>query len=119
MAVIRISSCDEFNMKVLCCKHFSKDVVKEGVVNSDDFIIVYFFAEWCGPCKLFKKIYEEVAKEQKDVSLYMLDIDALPTIAAEYGVMSIPTIIGFKNGQEQVRQVGVPSDLAAWIDSNK
>lgn len=87
--------------------------------QQDKLCLVYFFAQWCGPCKVFKSEYERVAEVFKEVAMFKIDIDLLPKIAADYGVMSIPTIIAFVNGQEKDRSVGIPADFENWITSNK
>ena len=72
------------------------------------YTIVDFYATWCGPCKMFGPIFEEVSKE-KDVNFVKLDGDNFSDIAREYGVMSIPTIIVFRDGKEVKRFTGFMS----------
>jgi len=69
--------------------------------------LVDFWAEWCGPCKMAGPVIEELAAEYLGrVTVAKLDVDAEPEIASKYGVMSIPTVILFKDGAEVDRQVG-------------
>lgn len=69
--------------------------------------LVDFWAEWCGPCKMAAPVIDELAEEYKGkVTVAKLDVDADPEIAGQYGVMSIPTVILFKDGTEVGRQVG-------------
>lgn len=70
-------------------------------------VMVDFWAEWCGPCKMAGPVIEELSEEFKDkIMIAKLDVDAEPEIAGKYGVMSIPTVIVFKDGKEVARQVG-------------
>jgi len=74
----------------------------------EDAAVVDFYATWCGPCKMFGPIFEEVSNE-KNINFIKLDVDKYPDIARQYGVMTIPTIILFKNGQELKRYTGFMS----------
>lgn len=77
------------------------------VIQSQSPVIVDFWAVWCVPCRMISPILEEVAREQKgNVIVAKVNVDENPSIAAEYGIMSIPTIIRFKNGNETSRVVG-------------
>ena len=78
-------------------KDFNKLIEKSAVVD--------FYATWCGPCKMFGPVFEEVSKEN-NMNFIKLDVDKAPDIAREYGVMTIPTIILFKNGEEVKRHTG-------------
>ena len=78
-----------------------KEIVKEGLT------IVDFFATWCGPCKMLAPIFESLSKEMSDkVDFAKIDIDRSLEIAQEYKVVSVPTMIIFKNGKEVQRMVG-------------
>ena len=70
-------------------------------------VVVDFWAEWCGPCKMIAPILEEIADEQAgSLAIAKLNVDDNPDIARRFGVMSIPTMIVFKDGQEAARIVG-------------
>ncbi len=77
------------------------------VLKSDKPVFVDFFAEWCGPCKAAAPIVDELAEEYKDkVVIGKLDVDSNQATAGKYGVMSIPTVIMFKGGEEVERMSG-------------
>lgn len=76
------------------------------VLQSDKPVLVDFFATWCGPCKMLAPVMEELAAEISDTKIVKLDIDQSPEIAAEYGVMSIPTLILFRDGKPVKQTLG-------------
>ena len=83
------------------------DATFESAISGDKAVIVDFWAEWCGPCKMVEPILEEIAGEYSDkLVLAKLNIDENPQSAADYGVMSIPTMIVFQNGQKAKTIVG-------------
>ena len=84
-----------------------KNEFEEKVLKSDKVVIVDFYATWCGPCKVMSTIIDEVAKEAKDFIVYKLDVDDADDLAREYGIMSIPCVISFKDGKELKRSVGL------------
>jgi thioredoxin 1 len=77
------------------------------VLKSDKPVMVDFYADWCGPCRIAAPIIEELSESNAD-KMYVgkLDVDANQQIAAEFGVMSIPTVIMFKDGKEVDRKIG-------------
>jgi thioredoxin 1 len=78
----------------------------ETVVASDKPVVVDFWAEWCGPCKMIAPILGEIASEQPTITIAKLNVDENPDIAMRYNVMSIPTLLVFKNGEVAKRLVG-------------
>ncbi len=91
----------------MAATHFSDADFEEKVLKSQLPVLVDFFAEWCGPCRMAAPIIDELAETNKDkVLIGKIDVDANTATAAKYGVQSIPTIIMFKNGKEVERKVG-------------
>lgn len=79
------------------------------VIKNPTPVFVEFFAVWCGPCQTAAPVIEEIAAlYQGKIKVGKIDVDQSPVSAQKYGVMSIPTVIIFKNGQEAKRQVGFP-----------
>ena len=81
---------------------------EEEVVKSEKPVLIDFYADWCGPCNAMAPVIEELAKElEGKVKVGKINVDENPDIAVEYNVMSIPTLIVFKNGKEEKRLVGL------------
>lgn len=87
----------------------TKDNFDEEVLNSDKTVLVDFWAGWCGPCKMLGPVVDMVAEELTDIKVCKVDIDENPDLAFVYKVVSIPTLIVFKNGTIANRSVGVIS----------
>jgi len=89
-------------------KHINEKTFDETVKNSKNVLLIDFFATWCGPCKMLSPILETVQDEIKDEATIMkLDIDENLEVAKKFGVMSVPTMIIFKNGEEVGRLIGL------------
>lgn len=87
--------------------HFTDDTFDEKVLQSDKPVMVDFFAEWCGPCKMAAPIIDELSEKYADtVVIGKIDVDENSQSAMQFGVMSIPTVILFKDGKEVARKVG-------------
>ena len=80
------------------------------VLNSDKPVLVDFWAQWCGPCRMLGPIIEEIANDYEGkVKVGKLNVDEQPTLASKYGIASIPTVIVFKNGKPEKTLVGLRS----------
>ncbi len=85
----------------------NEDNFENEIINSGKTCLVDFFATWCGPCKMMAPVIDEIAAENPDVKVGKVDVDEAEEIAANYGIMSIPTLIVFKNGEPVKTFVGV------------
>jgi thioredoxin 1 len=79
---------------------------KEEVLESDKKVLVDFWAPWCGPCRMVSPIVEEIAEENAAIKVAKINIDEQPQLASQYGVMSIPTLMVFENGDIADKAVG-------------
>lgn len=94
---------------------------EEEVLNSDVPVLIDYWAEWCGPCKMIAPVLEELAAEYGDkIKIAKLNIDENPETPPKYGIRGIPTLMLFKGGNVEATKVGAvsKSQLAEFIDSN-
>ncbi len=100
--------------------HVSDDTFENDVLNSDVPVLVDYWAEWCGPCKVIAPVLEEIASEYDGkMRICKLDIDENEATPPKYGIRGIPTLMLFKNGQVEATKVGAvsKSQLTAFLDS--
>jgi thioredoxin 1 len=102
-------------------KHVSDSTFDAEVIQSATPVLVDYWAEWCGPCKMIAPALEDVAKAYSGrLTVAKLDIDANPATTSKYGIRGIPTLLLFKGGQVAAQKVGAlsKSQLTAFVDSN-
>ncbi|GAB3711540.1 thioredoxin [Mariniluteicoccus flavus] len=90
-------------------------------IKDNDFVLIDFWAEWCGPCKRFSPVFEKVSEKHPDVVFAKLDTDANQQIAGSLGVQSIPTVMAFNKGNLVFNQAGVmnPGQLDQLVSAVK
>jgi thioredoxin 1 len=101
--------------------HTSDSTFSQDVLKSDKPVLLDFWAEWCGPCKMIAPILDEIATEYKDkVTIAKINIDQNPQTPPKFGIRGIPTVILFKNGTVEAQKVGAfsKSQLASFLDSH-
>ena len=89
-------------------KNFNNENFESNVLKSEKTVLVDFWAEWCGPCKMLSPVIDELAAENKDKYVIgKVNVDECPDIAAKYGIRSIPCLLYFKDGKVEKQSVGV------------
>lgn len=90
----------------------------EEIKNGEKTVLIDFYADWCGPCRMLAPIIHEIAEEKSDVAVCKLNVDELPELAEQFGVMSIPTLVIIKNGEVAHQSAGIrpKAQILAMLD---
>lgn len=102
-------------------KHVSDDSFEQDVLKSDAPVLVDYWAEWCGPCKMIAPILDEIAREYDGrLQVAKVNVDEANATASKYGIRGIPTLMLFKNGAQVATKVGAlsKSQLTLFLDSH-
>ncbi len=86
--------------------HLKKENFENEVMKSEIPVLIDFFATWCGPCKMLGPVLEELASEKSEIKFIKIDVDEHEDLARQYGVMSVPTLLFFKDGNLVGNSVG-------------
>lgn len=87
--------------------HITKDNFQNEVIQSEKTVLLDFYADWCGPCRMLAPILDEVEQEAASVKICKVNIDDAPDLAARFGIMSVPTLVVMQDGEIQTTAVGV------------
>ena len=101
--------------------HISDESFEEEVLRSERPVLIDYWAEWCGPCKMIAPVLDEIATEYSDrLKVVKLNIDDNPQTPPKYGIRGIPTLMVFKDGQVEATKVGAVSkaQLTAFLDDS-
>lgn len=90
----------------------TKENFDSEVLKAEGTVLVDFWATWCGPCRMLSPIVDEVASERPDVKVGKINVDEQPELAQQFSIMSIPTLLVFKNGEKVQESVGlIPKEM--------
>lgn len=92
----------------------------QNLIN-DDLVLVDFYATWCGPCRMLSTVLDNVSSSRDSLKIVKMDVDQNMSLAKTYGVMSVPTLVLFKNGKEVAKTTGFMSEeeLLSWVNDKK
>ena len=86
--------------------NITKNNFQEEVINSEKPVLLDFWAEWCGPCRMMSPVVDEIAEERSDIKVGKINVDEQQELAAKFGIMSIPTLVVMKDGKIVNQSVG-------------
>ena len=92
--------------------NISKENFRHEVLNSDKPVLLDFWASWCGPCRMVLPMVEQIAEEREDVKVGKINVDEQPELAAQFGVMTIPTLLVMEGGKILNQSIGAKSKRA-------
>jgi thioredoxin 1 len=87
----------------------TKENFEQEVIKSDKPVLIDFWAAWCGPCRMVGPVVEQIANEHPEYKVGKIDVDSQPELAGQFSIMSIPTLLVFKDGKIHNKTVGVTS----------
>lgn len=91
--------------------HVNKENFQQEVLQSDKPVLIDFWANWCGPCRMIAPVIEEIAQEREDIKVVKIDVDEAQELAIQYQIMSIPTLLVVEKGKVVNQSIGVkPKD---------
>lgn len=85
----------------------SKETFRKEVLESEKTVLVDFWAAWCGPCRMLSPVIDEIAAENSDIKVVKINVDEQPELAREFNIMTIPSLLVFKNGELVNQSAGV------------
>lgn len=88
-------------------KKITEKIFNDEVIKSDQTVLLDFYAEWCGPCSMLSPIIDEIANENKNIKVYKVNIDEETNLVNKFNIVSVPTILIFKNGEITSRVSGL------------
>ena len=86
--------------------HVTKDTFEKEVLQSEKTVLLDFWASWCGPCRMVSPVLDEIAAERPDIKVCKVNVDEEVQLATQFGIMSIPTLMVFKNGEKTNQALG-------------
>lgn len=113
------ATADGEGVMIMEVKHISESEFNDEVLMSKGLVLVDFYADWCGPCKMLGPILEDVAQALPDLKVVKINTDDAQSLSQEYGVMSIPTVYLFSDGMKVNKFVGVKSknEIMQFVES--
>lgn len=90
----------------MAVRHIDMEQYNSEIINSEKLVMIDFFADWCGPCKMLGPVVEQIAEEHLDVEVVKVNVDEAPELAVMYRVASIPTLVFLKKGQLVKEHIG-------------